>query len=70
MIIPSDLQRAAIRAMEDVLAAIRRDGHSATLADRMASFTEREDIVGTESYLARDRRYATDAATRRSPPPE
>ncbi|PYO59143.1 MAG: isocitrate lyase [Candidatus Rokuibacteriota bacterium] len=70
VIIPSDLQRAAIRAMEDVLAAIRRDGHSATLADRMASFTEREDIVGTESYLARDRRYATDAATRRSPPPE
>jgi len=70
VIIPSDLQRAAIRAMEDALAAIRRDGHSATLADRMASFAEREEIVGTESYLARDRRYGTETAARRSPPRE
>ena len=61
VIIPSDLQRAAIRAMDDVLAAIRRDGNSAAVADRMASFTEREEIVGTASYLARDRRYATEA---------
>jgi len=30
------LQRAAIRAMDDVLAAIARDGSSAALADRMA----------------------------------
>ncbi len=61
VIIPSDLQRAAIRAMEDALAAIGRDGHSAALADRMATFKEREEIVGTRSYLDRDRRYATDA---------
>lgn len=57
VIIPSDLQRAAIRAMDDVLAAIRRDGNSAALADRMASFKEREAIVGTAEYLDRDRRY-------------
>ena len=57
VIIPSDLQRAAIRAMDDVLSAIRRDGNSASLADRMASFKERESIVGTSEYLARDRRY-------------
>ena len=55
VIIPSDLQRAAIRAMQDVLAAIRRDGNSRTLADRMATFTEREAIVGTADYLSRDR---------------
>ena len=61
VIIPSDLQRAAIRAMEDVLAAIRTDGHSAALAERMASFKEREEIVATVSYLARDRRYAEEA---------
>ncbi|HYB44457.1 MAG TPA: oxaloacetate decarboxylase [Candidatus Methylomirabilis sp.] len=61
VIVPSDLQRAAIRAMEDALAAIRRDGHSAALADRMASFAEREEIVDTRSYLARDRRYAADS---------
>lgn len=55
VIIPSDLQRAAIRAMQDVLTAIRRDGNSRALADRMATFTEREAIVGTAEYLTRDR---------------
>ncbi len=64
VIIPSDLQRAAIRAMEDVLAAIKKDGHSAALAERMASFKEREEIVATASYLARDRRYAEEARGR------
>jgi len=58
VIIPSDLQRAAIRAMQDVLAAIRRDGNSRALAERMASFTEREAIVGTADYLSRDREDA------------
>jgi 2-methylisocitrate lyase-like PEP mutase family enzyme len=55
VIIPSDLQRAAIRAMQDVLAAIRRDGNSRAVADRMASFAEREAIVGTAGYLSLDR---------------
>ena len=58
VIIPSDLQRAAIRAMDDVLAAIARDGSSAALAERMASFTEREAVVDTAGYLARDAKYA------------
>src|ERR687897_194437 len=47
VIIPSDLQRAAIRAMDDVLAAIARDGSSAALADRMATFKDREGVVDT-----------------------
>jgi 2-methylisocitrate lyase-like PEP mutase family enzyme len=64
VIIPSDLQRAAIRAMEEVLAAIARDGHSASLAGRMATFKEREEIVGTRGYLERDARYAAEAASR------
>jgi 2-methylisocitrate lyase-like PEP mutase family enzyme len=68
VIIPSDLQRAAIRAMEDTLAAIRRDGNSAALADRMASFTDRESIVATDQYLARDRRYAETASASRPAP--
>ena len=58
VIIPSDLQRAAIRAMQDVLAAITRDGNSRSVADRMASFTEREAIVGTADYLKLDREDA------------
>jgi 2-methylisocitrate lyase-like PEP mutase family enzyme len=59
VIIPSDLQRAAIRAMEDTLGAIARDGNSAALADRMASFKERESAVDTAAWLDLDRRYST-----------
>jgi 2-methylisocitrate lyase-like PEP mutase family enzyme len=58
VIIPSDLQRAAIRAMEDTLAAIARDGNSAAVADRMASFKEREVAVDTSAWLELDRRYS------------
>ena len=60
VIIPSDLQRAAIRAMEVVLTAIKRDGNSAAIADRMASFTEREAVVDTAAYLELDQRYSVE----------
>jgi 2-methylisocitrate lyase-like PEP mutase family enzyme len=59
VIIPSDLQRAAIHAMTDTLAAIARDGNSAAVADRMASFTDRETAVDTAAWLEMDRRYST-----------
>jgi len=57
VIVPSDLQRAAIRAIDDVLAALARDGSSAALSDRMVSFKERESVVDTAGYLARDAEY-------------
>jgi 2-methylisocitrate lyase-like PEP mutase family enzyme len=63
VIIPSDLQRAAIRAMEETPEAIARDGNSAAVADRMASFRERERAVDTPAWLELDRRYATGEAT-------
>src|SRR5262249_23927689 len=58
VIIPSDTQRAAIRAMQRVLATIARDGSAAAMIDEMASFKEREAAVATAGYLARDRRYS------------
>ena len=58
VIIPSDTQRAAIKAMQDTLAAIARDGHSGGLEDRMVSFNEREQIIGTPDYLELDKRYS------------
>jgi 2-methylisocitrate lyase-like PEP mutase family enzyme len=57
VIVPSDLQRAAIRAMQEVLAVMRRDGNSRALAGRMATFEEREAVVRTREYLELDRRY-------------
>jgi 2-methylisocitrate lyase-like PEP mutase family enzyme len=55
MIIPSDLQRAAIYAMQQTLQAIKEDGQSERYHDRMVSFNEREKIIGTERYLAIDK---------------
>lgn len=55
VIIPSDLQRAAIKAIQETLQAIKKDGNSAVMADRLASFKEREVIVGTQDYFALDR---------------
>ncbi|MNX48382.1 2,3-dimethylmalate lyase [compost metagenome] len=53
-IIPSDLQRAAIHAMQATLAAIKQTGDSSALADQLTSFKEREAIVQTQRYLALD----------------
>ena len=59
VIIPSDTQRAAIKAMQRVLAAIARDGSAASMRGDMASFAEREAIVDTAAYLARGKEYAS-----------
>ncbi|MDB5394439.1 MAG: isocitrate lyase [Rhodospirillales bacterium] len=55
VIIPSDLQRAAIRAMQRTLAAIGQAGDSAPCARDLATFAEREAIVDTARFLALDR---------------
>ncbi len=57
VIIPSDTQRAAIKGMQDTLAAIRRDGHSASMQDRMVTFKGREEVIRTADYLALDEKY-------------
>jgi len=54
VIIPSDLQRAAIRAMQDTLQVIKQDGDSEKIQDRLATFNEREQIIGTQQYLQLD----------------
>jgi 2-methylisocitrate lyase-like PEP mutase family enzyme len=59
VIIPSDTQRAAIKAMQRVLAAIARDGSAASMADDMVSFKEREVVIDTAAYIERDKRYAS-----------
>ena len=64
VIIPSDLQRASIRAMEDVLAAIKRDGNSAALIDRMAtSRSARPSSTPPASSPSTAASPATDRAT-------
>jgi 2-methylisocitrate lyase-like PEP mutase family enzyme len=59
VIIPSDTQRAAIKAMQRVLAAIKSDGSAAAMAADMVSFKDRELLVDTAGYLDRGRRYGS-----------
>lgn len=57
MIVPSDLQRAAIFAMQRAADTLLSEGSTDSLADRMVSPAERDEIVGLDSYLALERRY-------------
>lgn len=57
MIVPSDLQRAATQAMADAAEILRRDGSTERYADRMASFSSRDTLVGLEQYEALEARY-------------
>jgi 2-methylisocitrate lyase-like PEP mutase family enzyme len=58
VIVPSDAQRAAIKAMQRVLATIAREGSAASIEADMVSFAERETLVDTATYLERSRQYA------------
>jgi 2-methylisocitrate lyase-like PEP mutase family enzyme len=59
VIIPSDLQRAAIKAMQRILTAIARDGSSINVLGDLAPFEERESLVATAAFLERGKRYAS-----------
>jgi 2-methylisocitrate lyase-like PEP mutase family enzyme len=58
VIVPGDLQRTAIHAMQQAAAAILRDGHTESLAHMMATFDEREAAVNTSHYMELDERYS------------
>ena len=57
VIIPSDLQRAAIWAMRETLKVLQRDGSTGAIRDRLLSFQGREEVIGTAEYLERDKEY-------------
>lgn len=57
VIVPGDLQRTAIHAMQEAAAAILRDGHTESLKDRMATFEDREAAVNTSHYMELNQRY-------------
>lgn len=48
VIIPSDLQRAAIFAMQNTLQAIKKDGDSKSISAQLTSFAEREKIIARD----------------------
>ncbi len=58
MIVPGDLQRTAIFAMQEAAAEILKVGHTESLSDRMATFDDREAAVNTAHYMTLDDRYS------------
>ena len=58
MIVPSDLQRAAIRALQEAAAAIKATGTAAGLGARLAGFDERDGLVDLPVWQRREQHYA------------
>ena len=56
-IYPSQTHRAAIRAAQKVLAALREDGDTTRVEGDLATFQEREDAVGTDLWRAVEQKY-------------
>jgi len=56
-IYPSQTHRAAIRAAQRVLAALKEDGHTTRVEAELATFQEREDAVGTDRWRALEEKY-------------
>lgn len=58
VIVPGDLQRTAIHAMQVAAEVILREGHTESLAHMMATFDQRETAVNTQHYMELDERYS------------
>ena len=56
-IYPSQTHRAAIRAAQRVLAAMKRDGDTSAIEADLATFQDREDAVGTARWRALEDKY-------------
>lgn len=61
MIAPSDVQRAAQRAMERVAAILLREGSSQSALDALASPSERDELARTQTWNELGQRYSGDA---------
>jgi len=61
-IFPSETQRAAIYAMREALAMLKRDGSTEAMDDRLATFKERDRIVGLEEWEKLERQYLKSVA--------
>ena len=52
------IRYAAIKALQTVLVALRRDGNTAAVRDMMASFEDYNAVLGMDEWLALEAKYA------------
>jgi 2-methylisocitrate lyase-like PEP mutase family enzyme len=58
-IYPSETQRAAIQAMRQALAVLKRDGTTEAMDAALTTFKERDQIVGLDEWHALEKKYLT-----------
>jgi len=51
------LRYAVVKAMQDVLGALHRDGNTAAVRDRMGSFDQYNAVLSLDDWLGREQRY-------------
>ena len=51
------LRYAVVHAMQEVLRALHRDGHTASVRDRMGSFDQYNAVLGLNEWLGLEQRY-------------
>ncbi len=56
-IFPSETQRAAIHAMKEALSLLKRDGSTEAMDDRLATFQERDRLVGLGEWEQLEQQY-------------
>jgi 2-methylisocitrate lyase-like PEP mutase family enzyme len=56
-IFPSETQRAAIHSMREALTLLKRDGSTEAMDDRLATFKERDRLVGLNEWQKLEERY-------------
>jgi 2-methylisocitrate lyase-like PEP mutase family enzyme len=64
-IFPSDTQRAAIHAMKEALAVLKRDGSTEAIDDRLTTFQERDRLVGLGEWEKLEERYLKDSGKKK-----
>lgn len=58
MIAPSDLQRAAIHAMQSAARVLREEGSTVALSSQMATFSARDELIHLGRWKELEQRYA------------
>ena len=64
-IFPSDTQRAAIHAMKEALALLKREGSTAAMDERLATFQERDRVVGLGDWQRLEELYLKGAGDKK-----
>jgi 2-methylisocitrate lyase-like PEP mutase family enzyme len=59
-IYPSQTQRAAIYAIKETLAVLKRDGDTKAIENRLATFADREEAVDSKRWRAIESKYLED----------